>query len=94
MVGDTVILLKGIKDFGFWLRAGKYHITNNQTAKYVLKKGYAIKVCEFSSDDLAAMIADWKINGVPHGLVKYIQERLPIYEETKSIIDYFERGKK
>lgn len=66
-----MILLKGLCDFGSWLKKDKFYLTNNLHAHYVIKKGYAIHIMEISREDLSFMLADFKVNGVPECLVKY-----------------------
>lgn len=70
-----MLLIYGLKDFGFWLKRGKYHISNNIYGMHVVKKGYAELICEISNDDIAMMIADWKVNGVPLPIAKYFKKK-------------------
>lgn len=65
----------GLKDFGIWLKQGRYSLANNSLADMVIRKRYAKEIVEISQDDFATMIADFKLNGIPESLVKYFRNK-------------------
>lgn len=68
-------VIKGNKDFGLWLREGKFYLVSNWHADNVIKKGYATEIMEITQSDLAMMLNDFSVNGMPKELVKYFQKK-------------------
>ena len=65
-------LIKAKENYGFWCKKGKYHLINDTLAEYIINKRIAVEIAEISQDEIKLMMADFKINGVPKGLVKYL----------------------
>lgn len=63
------------KDFGSWCRTGKYHLLSDSHFKNLKSKAIFQFICDINNDDLAIMIADFRINGVPEPIAKYFIDK-------------------